>query len=165
VVKQRAEYHGVYFAESRHFAEGGKGAIDLAKKVMEAASKSQPYKPLYPLEMAVNEKIKTICKEIYGADDVSFTKDAEKDLRHIKNLGLEHLPVCIAKAPSSLSDDPSLHGRPRDFQVTVRGIEINTGAGFLVVLTGNILRMPGLPKDPMAKHIDLLPDGTIVGVG
>ena len=165
VVKQRAENHGVYFAESRHFAEGGKGAIDLAKKVMEAASKSQPYKPLYPLEMAVNEKIKTICKEIYGADDVSFTKDAEKDLRHIKNLGLEHLPVCIAKAPSSLSDDPSLHGRPRDFQVTVRGIEINTGAGFLVVLTGNILRMPGLPKDPMAKHIDLLPDGTIVGVG
>ncbi len=165
LVKQRTEYHKVYFAETNHFAEGGKGAIELAKKVMEAAEMNQPYQPLYPLDMAVIDKIKTICKEIYGANDVSFNKDAEKDLAHISRLKLDHLPVCIAKAPSSLSDDPSLHGRPRDFQVTVRNIEINTGAGFLVVLTGNIMRMPGLPKDPMAKHIELLPDGTIEGVG
>ena len=102
---------------------------------------------------------------MYGAKDIAFTKDAEKDLLQIKKLGLEHLPVCIAKAPSSLSDDPKLHGRPKDFFVTVRGIQINSGAGFLVVLTGNIMRMPGLPKSPVALKIELQADGTITGVG
>ncbi|VAW41035.1 Formate--tetrahydrofolate ligase, partial [hydrothermal vent metagenome] len=106
-----------------------------------------------------------VSKKMYGANDVSFTKEAEKDLLQIKKLGLANLPVCIAKAPSSLSDDPKLHGRPRDFQVTVRGIQINAGAGFLVVLTGNIMRMPGLPKVPVASNIELQPDGTITGVG
>ncbi len=165
IVKQRVETHKVAFAESRHFAEGGKGAIELAKKVIEAVENNQPFTPLYELEMSVVEKVRVICKEIYGADDVSFTRDAEKNLQHIKQLNLEHLPVCIAKAPSSLSDDPALHGRPRDFRVTVREIQISSGAGFLVVLTGNIMRMPGLPKDPVANHIELLEDGTIEGVG
>ncbi len=165
IVKLHVETAGVAFAESRHFSEGGKGAIELAKKVIEAAELSQPYEPLYPLDMPVVEKVRIICKEIYGANDVGFTKEAEKDLQHIKDLNLEHLPVCIAKAPSSLSDDPQLHGRPRDFQVTVRQLQISAGAGFLVVLTGNIMRMPGLPKDPVANHIELLEDGTIEGVG
>ena len=165
IVKQRVEAHNVAFAESRHFSEGGKGAIDLAKKVMQAVEKNQPYKPLYELDIPVIEKIRTICKEIYGANDVAFTKEAEKDLEHIKRLKLDHLPVCIAKAPSSLSDNPALRGRPKNFQVTVRNLQINTGAGFLVVLTGNIMRMPGLPKDPVANHIELLEDGTIEGVG
>lgn len=102
---------------------------------------------------------------MYGADDVAFTKDAEKDLITIRDIGLEHLPVCIAKAPSSLSDDPGLHGRPRDFQVTVRNIQVSAGAGFLVVLTGNIMRMPGLPKQPKAEEVELLPDGSVIGVG
>ncbi len=164
LVEQRVERHQVMFAESRHFAEGGKGAIELAKKVMEAAQTKRAFQPLYPLDIPVAEKVRKICKEIYGADDVGFTKEAEKDLLHIKRLNLQDLPVCIAKAPSSLSDDPTLHGRPRDFQVTVRNIQINAGAGFLVVLTGNIMRMPGLPKKPMANQIELTVEGNIEGV-
>ena len=101
---------------------------------------------------------------MYGADDVAFSKDAEKDLEIIRRLGLNKLPVCIAKAPSSLSDEPTLHGRPRDFQVTVRNIQVSAGAEFLVVLTGAIMRMPGLPKQPMAFQLDLKEDGTLVGV-
>jgi len=102
---------------------------------------------------------------MYGAKDVAFTKEAEKDLHHVEHLKLTNLPICIAKAPSSLSDDPLLHGRPKDFQVTVRNIQVNAGAGFLVVLTGNIMRMPGLPKEPAATKVELLDDGEIVGVG
>jgi formate--tetrahydrofolate ligase len=102
---------------------------------------------------------------MYGANDVAFSKDAEKDLSVITRLGLDKLPVCIAKAPSSLSDDPILHGRPRDFQVTVRNIQVSAGAGFLIILTGNIMRMPGLPKRPKAEQVELLPDGTVIGVG
>ncbi|MDH5433327.1 MAG: formate--tetrahydrofolate ligase, partial [Gammaproteobacteria bacterium] len=109
--------------------------------------------------------IQAVCMQMYGAKDVAFTKDAEKDLKHIESLKLTHLPICIAKAPSSLSDDPLLHGRPRDFQVTVRNIHINSGAGFLVVLTGNIMRMPGLPKVPAAEKVQVLDDGEIIGVG
>jgi formate--tetrahydrofolate ligase len=102
---------------------------------------------------------------MYGARNVAFTKEAEKDLRKIEELGMDGLPICIAKAPSSLSDDPALHGRPRDFEVTVRNIQINSGAGFLVVLTGAIMRMPGLPRKPKALHVKLLADGTIEGIG
>ena len=102
---------------------------------------------------------------MYGANDVAFSKDAEKDLKIIRGLGLSKLPICIAKAPSSLSDDPTLHGRPRDFQVTVRNIQVSAGAGFLIILTGNIMRMPGLPKYPKAEQVELLPDGSVIGVG
>ena len=101
---------------------------------------------------------------MYGSDDVAFSKQAEKDLQHVEQLGLSHLPICIAKAPSSLSDDPLLHGRPRDFEVTVSAIQINAGAGFLVVLTGNIMRMPGLPKQPAANNIKLADNGVITGL-
>jgi formate--tetrahydrofolate ligase len=114
--------------------------------------------------MTLPEKIRAVSQKMYGAHDIAFTKDAEKDLHQIEKLGLERLPVCIAKAPSSLSDDPLLHGRPRDFQVTVRNIQVSAGAGFLVVLTGSILRMPGLPKSPQALRVKLNPDGTVEGV-
>jgi formate--tetrahydrofolate ligase len=114
--------------------------------------------------MTLPEKVRAVSRKMYGADDVAFTKEAATDFRQIENLGLEKLPVCIAKAPSSLSDDPLLHGRPRDFQVTVRNIQVCSGAGFLVVLTGNILRMPGLPKSPQALRVRLNPDGTVEGV-
>lgn len=165
IVKNVLDENNIAFAESRHFAEGGKGAIELAKKVMKAVENSQPYKPLYDLDSSIVEKVRTICQEIYGAENVSFTKEAEKDLKLIQQLDLENLPVCIAKAPSSLSDDPTLRGRPKNFHVTVRQLQISAGAGFIVVLTGNIMRMPGLPKDPVANHIELLEDGTIEGVG
>ena len=111
------------------------------------------------------DKVRAVCRSMYGAGDVAFTKEAAKDLRRVEELGLGGLPVCIAKAPSSLSDDPALRGRPRDFQVTVRNIQVNSGAGFLVVLTGDIMRMPGLPKRPLAERMRFLPDGKIEGIG
>jgi len=164
VIKKHVEDKGLPFAESNHFTDGGRGAIDLAKKVIQASLDSKPFKPLYDLQDGVVSKISKVCKAMYGAKDVAFTKEAEVDLLHVKQLKLSHLPICIAKAPSSLSDDPRLHGRPRDFQVTVRNIQVNSGAGFLVVLTGNIMRMPGLPKKPSAENIQLLENGEIVGV-
>jgi len=165
IIRERVEAHGVGFAESRHFTEGGKGSEDLAREVMKSVSQNKPYTPLYDLGETIYEKVHNVCKAMYGANDVAFSKEAEKDLKIISQLGLEKLPVCIAKAPSSLSDDPTLHGRPRDFQVTVRNIQVSAGAGFLVVLTGDIMRMPGLPRRPKAEQVELLPDGSVIGVG
>ncbi|NNE04321.1 MAG: formate--tetrahydrofolate ligase [Xanthomonadales bacterium] len=164
IIAERATAHGVRFAESRHFAEGGKGSAELARQVMASIEDNGPFKPLYELEDSVYHKVLKVCKKMYGANDIAFSKDAEKDLKGIESLGLDKLPICIAKAPSSLSDDPLLHGRPRDFQVTVRNIQISAGAGFLVVLTGNILRMPGLPKFPQAMNVRLNDDGTVDGI-
>ncbi len=164
LVRQCCDRMNVPFSVSSHHQDGGKGAIDLAKMVMESVEYNKPFKPLYDLEDTVVEKIRKVSQSMYGADDISFTREAEKDLRHIEKLGLTNLPVCIAKAPSSLSDDPALRGRPRDFQVTVRKIHVNSGAGFLVVLTGNIMRMPGLPKEPAANHIYVDEQGDIHGV-
>ena len=165
LVRGRAARHGVRFAESRHFSEGGAGAVELAREVMAAAESPSAYEPLYELDIPVIEKVRAVSRGMYGADDVAFTKEAEKDLKRVEELGLSGLPICIAKAPSSLSDDPALHGRPRDFQVTVRNIQVNSGAGFLVVLTGEIMRMPGLPKKPLAQRVRFNPDGSIEGIG
>ncbi len=164
LIKAHCQELNTPFALCDHYAAGGEGAIELAEQVMQVASQSQPYRPLYPLDLPVEEKVRIICREIYGADDVAFTKKAAKDLRQVQQLGFDQLPVCIAKAPGSLSDDPKLLGRPRDFNITVRGIQINSGAGFLVVLTGDILRMPGLPKHPNAEHWHLQEDGSILGL-
>ena len=164
IIRDRCIELGVSFAETTHHADGGKGAIALAKAVIASVDKSKPFTPLYSLDMSVVDKIKAVSRAMYGANDVAFSKQAEKDLQHVEQLGLTHLPICIAKAPSSLSDDPVLHGRPRDFSVTVRAIQINAGAGFLVVLTGNIMRMPGLPKKPAANNIKLLANGVIEGL-
>ncbi|WP_299195055.1 formate--tetrahydrofolate ligase [uncultured Amphritea sp.] len=164
IIRQRCSELGVAFAETTHHADGGKGALELARAVIDSVAQNRPFKPLYDLDMTVLEKVRAVCKQMYGADDVAFTKEAAKDLQLVEQLGLTHLPVCIAKAPSSLSDDPLLHGRPRDFEVTVRAIQINSGAGFLVILTGDILRMPGLPKEPAANKMRLLKSGVIEGL-
>jgi formate--tetrahydrofolate ligase len=164
IIAERAAAHDVSFAESRHFMEGGPGSVDLAREVIASVDKNNGFQPLYDLEMSLPEKVRAVSQKMYGADDVAFSKEAEKDLRMIESTGLEKLPICIAKAPSSLSDDPLLHGRPRDFQVTVRNIQIAAGAGFLIVLTGNILRMPGLPKEPQALKVRLNEDGTVDGI-
>jgi formate--tetrahydrofolate ligase len=164
LIRERCIAHGVSFAETTHHADGGKGAIALAKAVMASVEKNQPFTPLYHLDLPVVDKVRAVSRAMYGADDVAFSKQAEKDLKHVEQLGLSHLPICIAKAPSSLSDDPTLHGRPRDFEVTVSSIQINAGAGFLVILTGNIMRMPGLPKHPAANSIKLLENGVIEGL-
>ena len=168
VVERCCERLGVAFAESKHHAEGGKGAVELAQRVIDVANRfeSDPkaLATIYDLEDSVPEKVRKVAQSIYGARNVAFTKNAEKDLKEVERLGYSSLPICIAKAPSSLSDDPNLSGRPRDFEVTVRNVQINSGAGFLVVLTGTILRMPGLPMDPLANHIDLEANGTITGL-
>ncbi|MFK5925227.1 MAG: formate--tetrahydrofolate ligase [Desulfuromusa sp.] len=163
-VKAHCQKLNTPFAVCDHYATGGEGATELAEQVMQVASQSQPYQPLYPLDLPIEEKVRIICREMYGADDVAFTKQAAKDLRQVQQLGFDQLPVCIAKAPGSLSDDPNLIGRPRHFDITVRGIQINSGAGFLVVLTGDILRMPGLPKQPSAERWQLREDGSIFGL-
>jgi len=165
IIREHVEAKGVKFAESRHFTEGGKGSVELAQALIDIADTERKFIPLYDSSDSVLAKVTKVSQKMYGADDVAFTKEAEKDLLQIKKLKMENLPICIAKAPSSLSDNPKLHGRPKDFQVTVRGIQINAGAGFLVVLTGNIMRMPGLPKTPVAMKIKLNNDGNITGVG
>ncbi|MFI5367264.1 MAG: formate--tetrahydrofolate ligase, partial [Candidatus Binatia bacterium] len=164
VVRHRCAELGVPFAAADHFARGGAGAVTLAQTVMaHVEPRSRPFRPLYDWNDPVPDKIRTVAQKMYGARNVVFTKTAEHDLADVRRLGYERLPICIAKTQSSLSDDPKRHGRPRDFDVTVRGIQINAGAGFLVILTGDILRMPGLPKQPLAEAIDLQ-DGTIVGM-
>ncbi|MEM7200510.1 MAG: formate--tetrahydrofolate ligase [Planctomycetota bacterium] len=163
IVRRRCEELGVAFATSEHHAKGGEGAESLARAVVEQASANQPFKPLYELEDSVPNKILNVAKVMYGARDIVLTKDAQRDLEDIRHLGYSNLPICIAKTPASLSDDPKLRGRPDDFDVTVRSIQINAGAGFLVVLTGDILRMPGLPRKPLAEQIDLR-DGEIAGM-
>ncbi len=151
-------------AVSDHFARGGDGAIDVAKLVIAHGSGNHPrFRPLYDWKAGVVDKIETIAKKIYGAADVVFTAQAKRALREVQRLGFSELPVCIAKTQSSLSDDPSKIGRPLDFELTVRDLHINAGAGFIVALTGDIMRMPGLPQRPNAEQIDVR-DGKIIGL-
>jgi formate--tetrahydrofolate ligase len=164
IVRERCRELGVPFALGDHFARGGAGGEELARTVIEfAESDHAPYRPLYPLEASLPEKVFVVASKMYGAAEVTFTKQAERDLEEIRKLGYEGLPICIAKTQNSLSDDPKLRGRPQDFEVTVRGLHVAAGAGFVVVLTGEILRMPGLPKRPLAEGIDL-DHGRIVGM-
>jgi len=164
VVRHRCAELDVAFAVTDHYARGGAGAVDLARTVItHAAQRRAPFAPLYAPTDPLPQKVLTVAQKMYGARSVVFTKTAERDLADVRRLGYEHLPVCIAKTQSSLSDDPKLAGRPTNFDVTVRGIQINAGAGFLVILTGDILRMPGLPRRPLAESIDLRGD-EIVGL-
>ncbi|MDR1337183.1 MAG: formate--tetrahydrofolate ligase [Tannerella sp.] len=145
--------------------QGGAGATELAAMVVEsAASCCSGFKPLYELGDSVENKIQTIARKIYGAEAVDYTPKAKASLHRIHDLGLEGLPVCVAKTQKSLSDNPELLGRPKDFVITVREIEIAAGAGFLIPITGDIMRMPGLPETPASEHIDIDDDGTITGL-
>ena len=146
VVRRRCEELGLPFAVSDHYAHGGAGAIELAQTVMDAAgTPGGAFRPLYQLDDSIPEKVQAVASKMYGAGDVSYTRVAVRDLEEIDRLGYSSLPVCIAKTPSSLSDDPKLRGRPRGFEITVQDVQLNSGAGFVVVLTGDIIRMPGLP--------------------
>jgi formate--tetrahydrofolate ligase len=164
VVRAHCEARGVPFAVSDHHARGGAGAEALARAVIAHAEKtSRPFRSLYALGDPVPDKIRAVAAKMYGAAGVVFAPRAERDLRDVERLGYAGLPVCIAKVPGSLSDDPDGGGLPAPFQVHVREIQIAAGAGFLVVLTGDVLRMPGLPKRPLAEAIDLR-EGEIVGL-
>ena len=163
VVRARCQALGVPFAVSEHHARGGEGAVELARAVVEHSRSDNPFTPLYPLDASVKDKVLAVAQKMYGATGVGYTARADRQIKQLDRLGYGDLPVCVAKTPASLSDDPRLAGRPSEFDLTVRSVEINAGAGFIVVLTGDILRMPGLPRKPLAKQIDLV-DGEIVGL-
>ncbi|WP_069649807.1 formate--tetrahydrofolate ligase [Caloranaerobacter ferrireducens] len=150
---------------SKVWAKGGEGGVELAKKVVETIeNKPSNFKPLYDVNLPIKEKIEIIAKEVYGADGVDFTKKCEKQIKQIEELGLDKMPICMAKTQYSLSDDPTLKGRPTGFRVTVREIKVSAGAKFLVALTGDIMTMPGLPKVPAANNMDISKDGEITGL-
>lgn len=153
------------FALSEVWEKGGEGGIELAKKVLDTLEhKKAHFKPLYEDEMSLMDKIKTIATEIYGADDVTYSKAALKELKHIEEMGMGNFPVCMAKTQYSLSDDASKLGRPTGFTVNVREVYVSAGAGFVVAITGSIMTMPGLPKVPAANNIDVTNDGVITGL-
>jgi formate--tetrahydrofolate ligase len=167
VVQDHCDAQGVDCVLSEHFAKGGEGAVELAKRVVsvaEDASKQSPLTPLYGPDMTVREKIEAVARKAYGAKGVVLAPPARRALKRIRDLGYAHLPICVAKTQNSLSDNPRLKGRPENFEITVRNVVLNAGSGFLVVLTGDIMRMPGLPVRSAAEDIDIV-DGEIVGIG
>ncbi|HSP40553.1 MAG TPA: formate--tetrahydrofolate ligase, partial [Gillisia sp.] len=165
IIKAFAKEKGVKVAVADVWGNGGEGALDLARKVIEVVDENTSnFTPLYNWKSDVVTKIETVAKKIYGAANVEFSPKAKKDLKTITNLGLQGLPVCMAKTQKSLSDDPALIGRPRNFTVTVREIEIAAGAGFLVPILGDMMRMPGLPAHPASENITIDNDGVIFGL-
>ena len=164
IIYKACEEKGVMVADSNVFAEGGKGGLVLAEKLLQAMEKPSGYEPLYNLEKSLKEKIETIAKEIYGASHVQYDGAAEKELKHIEDMGYGDMPVCIAKTPASFTDDPSLLGAPEGFTLHVRDCHVSAGAGFVVILTGKIMTMPGLPKHPAAEKIDVDDEGNITGL-
>lgn len=165
VVKAHCRAMGVRAETVTAWGDGGAGAEAIAEAVLEAIPKAPAqFKPLYSLDMSIEDKVKKVATTIYGANDVEFTSRARLDLRRIDKLGLSGLPVCIAKTQKSLSDNPDLIGRPTDFSITVREIEIAAGAGFVVPITGDMMRMPGLPLVPSAEGIDINDQGEISGL-
>ncbi len=160
-IEQYCKEKGADFALSDVFANGGDGGVELAKKVVEAVEKPSDFKPIYSIDLTIEEKIEAIAKNIYGAKDVAYTTQAIKALKEVKSLGADKLPVCIAKTQYSLSDNPALLGAPKDFTITVRNVSLSNGAGFVVVYTGDIMTMPGLPKVPAAEKVDIENDKVV----
>ena len=164
-IRNKAKSLEVEVALVEVWAKGGKGALELGQKVIHACEHSKgKFTPMYEWKDPIMEKIEKIATKIYGAEHVDYSAKAKKDLSKIKKLGLDHLPVCIAKTQKSLSDNPKLLGRPKDFIITVREIEIAAGAGFVIPITGNIMRMPGLPSQPASEGIDIDENGNITGL-
>ena len=164
-VKEFCEERGCEFAIADVWARGGEGGEELARKVLNTLeTKESQFHPLYPDDLPLKDKIETVAREIYGADGVDYDKAALKQLAKIEELGFKNVPVCMAKTQYSLSDDQTLLGRPGGFRIHVREVYVSAGAGFVVVLTGAVMTMPGLPKVPAANHIDVTDDGKITGL-
>lgn len=164
-VKEFCENMGADFALAEVWEKGGAGGIELANRVLNTLeTKKSNFAPIYPLDISIEDKIKTICTEIYGAKGVVFEPAARKQMDTLTKLGFDNIPICMAKTQYSLSDNPALLGRPTDFEITVRDMYVSAGAGFIVVLTGDILTMPGLPKQPAAYSIDVDENGRITGL-
>ncbi|WP_434797532.1 formate--tetrahydrofolate ligase [Terrisporobacter vanillatitrophus] len=164
LIKERCNDLGVNVVLSQVWAKGGEGGIDLAKEVVRLCQEENNFEYAYSLEGSVKEKINEIATKIYGAEGVDFTKEAEKEIANLEKLGFNNLPICMAKTQYSLTDDPSKLGRPEKFRITVRKINISAGAGFIIALTGDIMKMPGLPKIPAAERIDIDENGEVVGL-
>jgi len=163
-VERKCNELGAQVALSEVWAKGGEGGIALAQKVLQATQQPSDFKYIYETEASIPAKIEAIAREIYGADGVDFTAPAKKSIAELEELGLDKMPVCMAKTQYSLSDDATKLGRPSGFRITVREIRLSAGAGFIVALTGNILTMPGLPKHPAAENMDITNDGKISGL-
>jgi formate--tetrahydrofolate ligase len=164
VVRKACDDVGAPFAVAEHFDRGGEGGVELAKTVVEHAEKTaERFQPLYDWSEPVKTKIEKVASTMYGAGEITYSKLAERSLKRIEELGYDKMAVCIAKTPTSLTDDPKLAGRPEGFEITVRDIVVSAGAGFVVPLLGDIMRMPGLPKTPQATRMDLV-DGEIEGL-
>lgn len=165
LVKDKCSSMGVEDAFSDVFLKGGEGGIELAQKLVTLIdTTSSNFTPIYDSTLPIKEKVQTIVSKVYGGNNVIYTASAEKAIVKIEEMGLDKLPICMAKTQYSLSDNPALLGRPKGFDVTVKEVRISAGAGFIIVLTGDILTMPGLPKVPSAEKIDIKEDGTIVGL-
>ncbi len=163
-VEEKCNALGASVALSQVWAKGGEGGVELAEKVLEAMKQPVDFHYMYEVEQSIPEKIEAIAKAIYGADGVDFTAPAKKQLAEIEALGLDKMPICMAKTQYSLSDDATKLGRPEGFRITVKELRISAGAGFIVALTGNILTMPGLPKKPAAENMDIDVNGKITGL-
>ena len=164
LIKEKCNDLGVNVVLSQVWAKGGEGGVELAKEVVRLCEEENNFEYAYPLESTIKEKINAIATKIYGADGVDFTKEAEKEIANLEKLGYSNLPICMAKTQYSLTDDPLKLGRPTNFRITVRKINISAGAGFIVALTGDIMKMPGLPKLPAAERIDVDENGVISGL-
>ena len=163
-IKEFCEELGVKVALSEVWEKGGEGGIELANAVIQSLDEKSEFSPIYNKEESIEEKILTIAREIYGATDVNYTNAAKKQIANLERIGLDKLPICMAKTQYSLSDDPTLLGRPENFVITVKEIRVSNGAGFIVALTGDIMTMPGLPKVPAANKMDIQENGKIVGL-
>lgn len=166
IIEQYCCDMSVDFSMCEVFAKGGDGGVELAEKVVEVSERGgeMNFAPIYDEKASIDEKINTIAKEIYGADGVVYTPKAKKAIARLEKQGFDKLPICMAKTQYSLSDDPSLLGRPTGFEITVREVRVSAGAGFVVALTGDVMTMPGLPKVPAANNMDIDKDGKIVGL-
>jgi formate--tetrahydrofolate ligase len=163
---QFCESMGIKAVVAKHYENGGKGAVDLAHAVIENIKENENsrLKFLYPQEAPIREKIQTIATKLYGAIGVDFDQQALNDINLLTSLGYGNLPICMAKTPKSLSDNPKLIGRPKGFRITINELRISAGAGFIVAISGQIMTMPGLPKVPAAVKIKILPDGRAIGL-
>ncbi len=165
LLKKKCETKGIEAIVSDVFANGGDGAVDLAKSVVALCEENNSgFKPLYDLNMKIEDKVGMIAREIYGADGVDFSAEAKKKIAVIERIGLDMLPICVAKTQYSFSDDASLLGAPKGYNINVRDIKVSSGAGYIVAYTGEIMTMPGLPKVPAANNIDISDDGCITGL-
>lgn len=165
LVKKHCDALGVRSAVSDVVARGGDGGIELAREVLEALEKDQNnFRPIYDPEMSIKEKIEILAREIYGADGVVYTASADREITRMTKLGLDKMPICVAKTQHSLTDNPDLKGAPTGWELTVREIRASAGAGFLVALTGDVMTMPGLPRTPAAEGVDIDEDGRIIGL-